>query len=189
MSFRNPEKLNLPWEFEVILDYQIIPLLSWNYFFLIVVTYCMKFKLFCFKFHWNVGKRVIKTEVFFCIHRKKFREFAHLETYHSVIWHYFMINTFSRWTLWTWNIPLHCFFSVKFFSSANNMVLPPMSLPNLQRISYSIATCAHNSSMVAIIFKKSFTLRVLMPVWFWINVKKVDIWVATGILETGICIP
>lgn len=84
-----------------------------------------------------------------------------------------MLNTLSRWNLWTWNIPPQCFFLVN-FSSRNNMILHFISLLNLQRISYSITNCIHNSNMVAIISKRLFTLRVVMAVWFWINVKEVD---------------
>ena len=84
-----------------------------------------------------------------------------------------MLYTLSRWNLWTWNIAPQCFFLVN-FSSRNNMILHFISLLNLQRISYSITNCIHNSNMVAIISKRLFTLRVVMAVWFWINVKEVD---------------
>lgn len=114
--------------------------------------------LFLFRFQWNVGKMFIEIEVSICIHKRKCREFVHLETYHFLIWLYYVLNTLSRWTLWTWNIPPHYFFLVELFSSANNMVRPLMSLPNLQITSSSITICIHNSSMVAIISKRSFTL-------------------------------
>lgn len=58
------------------------------------------------------------------------------------------------------------------------MVLPLMSFPDPQRIDYSLAIFAHNSIIGTIISKRPFTLRVVMPVQFWVHVKKIDIWMA-----------
>lgn len=83
--------------------------------------------------------------------------------------------------------PPGCFFLANFLSP-NNMVLPLRNLPNPQRICYSVLTFAHHSITVAIISQSPFTLRFVLPVCFWVNVMKIDIWMATS-LGTENCTP
>lgn len=177
--WRDPEKRDLPfWESEAALDYQVIPPLSWSYpLSLIIVAYGMKVpKLFLPRFHWNVGEKFIEIV---CIRENV--ENVFILKHHCKIWLYYMLNIL----LYAWNIPSYCYFSVN-ISLENNMALPLMSLPNLQRI-------IHHSNLWAEFQYGCHFFQEVIHVDLWyqygsVNVKREGIWMATVILGSENCI-